>query len=185
MEDVILFVQDNYVWFIVIGVLLVMAIIGYYADKTDFGRQDKVRQPKVKKSKKQKMKKEPEVDPAIEEATSSNPSINDILGSFTPTQEQSEETVEPVFHPIEDTSSMDVPVEQEADDEEIEELEPVKLEESFEPNISEEQIEPVAPVEPIQEDLYVGLDGTPNVYSTPIPEAKELAEENDEDVWKF
>lgn len=185
MEDLILFVQDNYVWFIVFGVLAVMAVIGYYADKTDFGRQDKARKPKAKKVKKQKIKKEPVVDPAIEEATSSNPSINDILGSFTPSQEVTEETVEPVFHNIEESSSNDMSVKSEIDD--VEELEPVTLESDNIESPMEETLEPVAPVEPIQEDLYVGLDGTPNAYTelNPIPEVKEISEENDEDVWKF
>lgn len=32
------YIMDNYIWFIVIGVVLVMALIGYIADKTDFGR---------------------------------------------------------------------------------------------------------------------------------------------------
>lgn len=33
------FIRDNYIWFIVGGVILIMAVIGYIADKTDFGRK--------------------------------------------------------------------------------------------------------------------------------------------------
>ena len=43
------FIVDNYIWFIVIGVVILMAVIGYIADKTDFGRkgknEDAVEQP--------------------------------------------------------------------------------------------------------------------------------------------
>lgn len=185
MEDVMLFMEENYIWLIVGLILIVMAIIGYYADKTDFGRKDKGKPSKVKKSKKQKIKQEPVVDPEIEEATSSNPSINDILGSFTPAQDKPEEVTEPVFHPMDESSAMETSVVQPASEYEALEtpVEPVPLEDPIEES-NEESIEPVAPV---KEDLYVGLDGTPNVYSnqTPIPEVKEIAQENDEDVWKF
>ncbi|NLM63121.1 MAG: hypothetical protein GX190_02235, partial [Mollicutes bacterium] len=48
------FIYDNYVWFIVVGVILVMALIGYIAEKTDFGR--KQFEKKVKKDSKTKVK---------------------------------------------------------------------------------------------------------------------------------
>ena len=33
------FIADNYVWFIAGGVILLMTIIGYIAEKTDFGKK--------------------------------------------------------------------------------------------------------------------------------------------------
>ena len=33
------FVMDNYIWFIVGGIVILMAVIGYFADKSDFGRK--------------------------------------------------------------------------------------------------------------------------------------------------
>ena len=51
------FITDNYVWFIVIGVVILMAVIGYVADKTDFGRKGK-NDEKIEKPKKEKKKKE-------------------------------------------------------------------------------------------------------------------------------
>lgn len=33
------FITDNYIWFIIIGFVLLMITIGYYADKTKFGRK--------------------------------------------------------------------------------------------------------------------------------------------------
>ena len=33
------FIMDNYIWFIVGGIVILMAVIGYFADKSDFGRK--------------------------------------------------------------------------------------------------------------------------------------------------
>lgn len=54
------FITENYIWFIVGAVILLMAVIGYYADKTDFGR--------IKKEKKVKpVKEEIKVEEVVEE----------------------------------------------------------------------------------------------------------------------
>ena len=55
------FIVNNYVWFIVVGVIILMAVIGYIADKTDFGRKGKeedTKEKKVEKPKKEKKVKE-------------------------------------------------------------------------------------------------------------------------------
>ncbi len=55
------FIVDNYVWFIVVGIIILMAFIGYIADKTDFGRKGKdedTKEKKVEKPKKEKKVKE-------------------------------------------------------------------------------------------------------------------------------
>lgn len=55
------FIVDNYVWFIVVGIIILMAVIGYIADKTDFGRKGKeedTKEKKVEKPKKEKKVKE-------------------------------------------------------------------------------------------------------------------------------
>lgn len=49
------FIADNYIWFIVGGIVLLMTFIGYIAEKTDFGKQkfaSKTHEPKPKKEKK-------------------------------------------------------------------------------------------------------------------------------------
>ena len=48
------FIVQNYVWFIVGGIIILMAIIGYIADKTDFGRNFKTEKPKKQKPKEEK-----------------------------------------------------------------------------------------------------------------------------------
>ena len=45
------FVIENYIWFLIIGVVLVMASIGYIAEKTDFVKE---KEPKEKKQKNRK-----------------------------------------------------------------------------------------------------------------------------------
>ena len=45
------FLENNYVWIIVIGVIVLMTIIGYFADKAE------TKEPKEKKIKKKKQKK--------------------------------------------------------------------------------------------------------------------------------
>ena len=55
------FIVDNYVWFIVVGIIILMAVVGYIADKTDFGRKGKdedTKEKKVEKPKKEKKVKE-------------------------------------------------------------------------------------------------------------------------------
>ena len=65
------FILDNYVWFIVVGVILFMALIGYIAEKTNFGRnqfEKKVkREPKVKKKKDKKNKEKDKKELPVEE----------------------------------------------------------------------------------------------------------------------
>ena len=51
------FIVDNYVWFIVVGIIILMAVIGYIADKTDFGRKGKEEATKEKKVEKPKKEK--------------------------------------------------------------------------------------------------------------------------------
>ncbi len=50
------FIMENYVWFIVGGVIILMAIIGFIADKTDFGRKAVKPKPKKVKEKPTKIK---------------------------------------------------------------------------------------------------------------------------------
>ena len=50
------FLYDNYIWIIIVGVILLMALIGFIAEKTNFGKEQfkKVeKKPKNKKGKKE------------------------------------------------------------------------------------------------------------------------------------
>lgn len=59
------FIANNYVWLIVVGIIILMAVIGYFADKTDFGRKVKTEKTEknVEKIEKKKNKKEKDKKP--------------------------------------------------------------------------------------------------------------------------
>jgi len=39
MTEITTFIVDNYIWFIIGGIVLIMALIGYLAEKQDFGKK--------------------------------------------------------------------------------------------------------------------------------------------------
>lgn len=73
------FIINNYLWFIIGGILIFMIVIGYFAEKTDFGRK-----PLREKKRKDKIDTAEELtsQPQIE-----NKGINDVvvgMSEFTP-----------------------------------------------------------------------------------------------------
>lgn len=51
------FITDNYIWFLIGGIILLMVIIGYIAEKTDFGHKDVGKKEKKVKKKEKELKK--------------------------------------------------------------------------------------------------------------------------------
>ena len=123
------FIIDNLVWFIAGGVVILMTIIGYFAEKTDFGKnlssknsEDKepVEPKKEKHAKKEKpTKKEKETDMVDKEEILQNQPVDEQFSSELPipiinaapvTLEES--NVEPVaVEPIENAVVKDIPTE--------------------------------------------------------------------------
>lgn len=64
------FVIENYIWFLIIGVVLVMALIGYIAEKTDFVKEKEPKEKKQKKSKKnvEEVAEETKAEPQVEQS---------------------------------------------------------------------------------------------------------------------
>ena len=64
------FVIENYIWFLIIGVVLVMALIGYIAEKTDFVKEKEPKEKKQKKSKKnvKEVDEETKEEPQLEQS---------------------------------------------------------------------------------------------------------------------
>ena len=54
------FIVDNYIWFIVGTVILLMTLIGYIAERTDFGHRKVEASIDKKKKKEEKLKKDKE-----------------------------------------------------------------------------------------------------------------------------
>ncbi len=165
--DYLDFVIDNYIWFLVGGIVLLMTLIGYFAEKTQFG----------KKSNRKKEKPLEKVIPV--------PSV-----AVPPVQEEVEKKVEEVPVALVEEESVEEPMES-LDDIEIQEPEPAEdWKTNDESAISEEEI---------PEELYVGLDGTPNTYKNiedteeldiELPNIEELKTDiddssSDDDIWRF
>lgn len=70
------FFSEYYLWFLIGGIILVMALIGFIADKTDFGRKDITKKQEDGKEKTKKANEEKKENIVIEEQNDS--SINNI-----------------------------------------------------------------------------------------------------------
>ena len=143
------FIIDNLVWFIVGGVVILMTIIGYFAEKTDFGKNlssknnedEELVEPKkekhAKKIKPTKKGKEADLVDKKEEILQSQP-VEEQLSSELPIPvinaapvALEEQNVEPVaIEPIETTVVNDIPTEVSANPATLEEqnVEPVAIE---------------------------------------------------------
>lgn len=206
MEYIMEYIAENYIWFIIIGIVILMIIIGYIADKTNFTKKEENRE-KIKSSKKKKKEKNEEFE-TFEEIPEENNTVEnkDVLEEILVEDLPQEEVAE--LNAIEDFNidvskpqfEMGVP---EVLGDEVslkkEETEPLFKEEDTVENFDEINVEKEN--EEVEEDLYVGLDGTPNAYKEAqndteedleidLPSIssldKELKEETDEDdVWKF
>ena len=59
------FVNENLPWIIAAGALILLTIIGYFAEKTDFGKKRAVSEDKGKKNKKKEKEEINEVQPTV------------------------------------------------------------------------------------------------------------------------
>lgn len=208
------FFEENYVMIIIIAVVILMAIIGFIADKQGFGSKEKT--PKVKKNKKNK--KEPVLE--NEEVTSEQPTPNmdysdvtfnnvepetDGVSDFNLDSNQNEENVlDNTSYNVDDSDNNDQ-YNMVSNQEEVENVEPSV----------ESEIQPV--VEPMSdqnvqmpEDNDVKIEETTNVEPSneenrPVVEENESEKlddfnlpnidsvdkeiddlsDDDDDVWKF
>ncbi len=183
------FVIENYIWFIVGGVVLIMVVIGYFAEKTNFGKPENKERPKKHKeeAKSKKGKKREETVDVVSE-------IPETIAE----EEIPEQTI--LEEPMENLENVDIEAPMSNEDvieEPMADLENVDIEETIGTEV--DQTEAVS--EEIPEDLYAGLDGTPNAYkpteeeSNPIDmdlpnidalkEDLEEAPADDDDIWRF
>lgn len=157
------FIVQNYVWFIVGGVIILMAVIGYIADKTDFGRkgkeENKIEKPKKEKKakeKKEKIKVEPkginELTQKVNEKdkinieTDQNPNVNmqNITDNVQATDVTSsnENIDQSLFAPLTDDVKEVIPQDSKKDEPlELKSVEPAKLETSNQENNSQKVAE--------------------------------------------
>lgn len=155
------FVIENYIWFLVGGIVLLMILIGYFAEKTQFGKKKSKKQEKVVEEIPIKSVEIPSVQEQPEEI---------LLEQDMPMQDEEVEIAEEMEEPMEDLDAIEIQ----------------------EPKEAEE-------LEEIPEELYAGLDGTPNTYKETekteeldmdLPNIEDLKTDiddtsSDDDIWRF
>lgn len=170
------FFTDNYIWFICAGILVIMTIIGYIAEKTDFGHKEIVRKQKTdKKEKNKKMAKE---------IKDSNLKLNEAIYNKNENIEIIEEDLTvPLNKPVENIEKMTfeenltVPLNSAASKVEEDLTVPLNYEKNFE-NLEENLIDPFNPT--AQEDLTVPLNGSTSDIEKVEEEVKKV-----DDIWTF
>lgn len=201
------FLSEYYLWFIIGGIILVMAVIGYIADKTDFGRKNKISEENSK------LKDEQENNNSITEAP------NAVVEEVSPQEQTNGDVVEPIesinsisneidVPMIEDSVIDEIKVEEQPIDEKIEsvqlgeDLENIKVEENDieQPaindinDISINNEEKVEISEVIDDSVYVlnndlssfaAGDLNENVPVSSVVEDVINDQDNDDDIWKF
>ena len=145
------FITDNYVWFIIIGVVILMAVIGYIADKTDFGRKgksdEKIEKPKKENKKKESKPKENkikieakginELSQKLVDNQTKEEVVDNINQNVTNSNlgQPTENIDQALFAPLTDEKTVtEGPV---ADNVELKNVEPAKLENPVSPNVSQ------------------------------------------------
>jgi len=198
------FYVDNWPWFLGGAIIILMALIGYIAEKTDFGRKDMIRQEKVKKQPKEnKKEKQDEKTEEVVEIEEPRAEVQMALATDTFLENPIEEDLNAPFGD-EDTNQehLDIITEQP-----VEELDELNFEEIFiEPNeqedvntnITEDLNAPFGdvtfdkPFVPVEEVVVqeptdkINLDDV-NELNVELPDLDTIVTEEDDsdDVWKF
>jgi hypothetical protein len=175
------FIIENYPWFIAGGVILIMTIIGFIAEKTNFGQNLK----KEKKVKEKPIKKEEQKEIVKEEIKEETP----VMDFPAPILEKKKEenvvedvslvdNVEPVIETIPLTDDIQPFVEETAP---LEEIKEVPLEE-----IKEEIVEPIVDVK--ESDFEEAIEPVIIEEKPELPDIEEVVEEevtDESSLWKF
>ena len=199
------FINDNYLWLSIIAVVLMLAIIGYIAEKNGFGAN-------TKKKDKKETNKENELENKITDETTP---VQDEIISFE-NSEESEKNDEPIDISAElEDEPIDNSNEETIEEPTVEPVEEVKevnfeepavepVEEANEVNTEEPAVEKIeTPVINNEEDLYapfgdqefnqdLNIDQDFNKILDDVDEATKLADSKEstpnteeEDIWKF
>ena len=185
------FVIDNYIWFIIGGVVILMAIIGYIADKTDFGRNKEPKPEKVKKEKKEKVKevKPEKIEVDAKGITDLTESLKEVPGTMNEDLYEPLNTVEPVLNTVDASLYEPLPT---MEQNQVDTVDP-SLYAPLDQPVVEMPVEP-APIEVTSLPEEVASEPTtleelpsvePQTIETPVPETNDIPVADDEDVWKF
>ena len=155
------FIIDNYIWFLAAGIIGLMTVIGYIAEKTDFGRKEIKRAD----SKETKVKKN------VKKLEESKLKLNDVV--YTETK---------------DIEVIDVDKAKQQDEVSSDKLTAQQVEEDLTVPLNGKKEEPKEEINQIiEEDLTVPLNGDAKKNIAEVEETnKETKNVNPaEDIWKF
>lgn len=164
------FIIDNYFWFIIGAIVILMIIVGYFAEQTDFGRK-----PFRRKNKKSEMDAANQSD--LEETTEiGNKRINDVLAEVADLAKDPENEEELNDEASDADLLGDDNLEETSEDtDEIEETA-----QEYTPELPSEDLE--VPIDDVETDESV----EPELETEAIPEEVESEPDSEEDdVWKF
>lgn len=185
MENILNFFQTNSIWFIVGVIIILLALIGRYADKTNFGQNKNGEKP---------------IDEQKDDA------INDINDSIVNNDINKTEQIE-IEQTIKENSVSEIEIEKkhEKNINEIVNEEPTKIDEQPKEDIVQneydkldKELDILLPKKDIiDEDLLEDIDNLsldktqkikitdiPDLDDVDLPEIKNLNQQ-DEDIWKF
>lgn len=212
------FIEENYIWILIVIVVILMTAIGYIADKTNFISKNKKDKKKnneqdeklyTKKDIEEILKQKEIMDNDFKQSYENNilEDKNDIEQdiNFEETEKENNNGEEISDNDADaqepDLFDNDIAIQgTDLFDNDID----IKEEDSFDNDTEENDILSVNDeekedenIEENMEDLYVGLDGTPNAFNKEeptidieLPEIDELKQDNYEDesedeMWKF
>lgn len=185
MENILNFFQTNSIWFIVGVIIILLALIGRYADKTNFGQNKNGEKP---------------IDEQKDDA------INDINDSIVNNDINKTEQIE-IEQTIKENSVSEIEIEKK-DEKNINEIvneEPTEIDEQSKEDIVQneydkldKELDILLPKKDIiDEDLLEDIDNLsldktqkikitdiPDLDDVDLPEIKNLNQQ-DEDIWKF
>lgn len=170
MDLVIDFVTENYVWLIIVGIIILMAVVGYVADKTDFGRNKIEKQPKEKAKKEKVVKEKTKKEKVVEELPVIEQNTIETMNS-----------VENVEQPISNEYQQEILPENNVNDNNV--TDDNQVDQSlFEPLPSIDQVFNEQPAE--QNNIEISSE--PININLETEESKQNSEvEPDDDIWKF
>lgn len=195
--DITKFITENAIWLIIFGVLIVMAMIGYMAEKNQKKEKKAAPEPAPKEKEQPVEKEEPVVQKKEPERPTTNV-VNDIMG-MDMNASVSQTSSSPVEAPVEtsvESKAEEIPETVTATGEDL--TVPLESSTSAEPTINLESI-PVVPTEPEIQTITSGVETTTenteatttnndlaiNDISTLFGETKTEESDSSADVWKF
>ena len=191
------FIVDNYIWFIAGGVVLLMAIIGFFADRTDFGRkefQKRLKEPKEKT--KDSSKKETSKKGKVEEVTKGEVPIkipDDALVDDVVNEENDNLITEDLFQVLPtETTHESIAIDNNDLYKPLQSDEQVNHEDLYKPLQSDEQVNHEDLYKPLQsdeqvnhEDLYKPLQSNEQVNHEDLYQPLQSDEQvNHEDLYQ-